>query len=131
MKVMKIVRGKESTDPPPPGIVEAIERLAEEAIKSGALVARGGLLPSAQGARIRLAGGQMDVKDGPFTEGREVIGGFSIYEVESMDKAVEMARSFLEVCKKHWPAWEGEVEIRPMFGFGVSSAKNGGTEREP
>jgi hypothetical protein len=126
MKFMIITKGKESNAVPPPALVAAVEQLAEEEEKSGALLARGGLLPSAEGARIRLAGGQLDVLDGPFTEGKEVIGGFSINEFESKEKAVEAALRFLRVAQEHWPGWEGECEVRPMFGFGVSAGTNGG-----
>jgi hypothetical protein len=122
MKFMQIVKGRESNvPPPPPSLGAAIEELAEEAMKSGALLARGGLLPSAEGASIRMSNGRVELKDGPFTEAREVIGGFAIYEVESKEKAVEMAMGFMKLCKEHWPEWEGEVEIRPMFGFGSSA----------
>lgn len=123
MKFMIITKGRESNagPPPSPSLGAAIEELAEEARKSGALLARGGLLPSAEAARIRMSSGQIELMDGPFAEAREVIGGFAIYELESKEKAVEMAMGFMQLCKEHWPAWEGEVEIRPMFGFGSSA----------
>ena len=120
MKFMVITKGKESNAVPPPALIEAIEQLAEEGMKSGELVARGGLMPSAQGTRVRLSGGQLDVKDGPFTEAKEIIGGFSINEFESKEKAVEAALRYMKVAQEHWPGWEGECEIRPMYGFGVS-----------
>src|SRR5262245_12788090 len=113
MKFMIITKSGESNalPPPPPALLAAIEEMAEEGVKSGALVARGGLLPSAEGARIRLSGGRLDVTDGPFTEGKEVIGGFSVHEAESKEKAVEMAMGFMKVCQELWPGWEGECEI--------------------
>ena len=115
MRFMKINKGSESAGAPPPALLAAWGQLIEQAMKTGELVQNGGLLPSAQGARIRLSGGQLDVVDGPFAESKEIIGGFAIYEVESKEKAVELAMQSMKLIKEHWPGWEGECEIRPMF----------------
>lgn len=118
MKFLTMIKSKEPSAPPPPALMEAIGKLGFEATQSGELVLTGGLLPSAMGARIRLSGGQLVVKDGPFTEAKEVVGGFAIYEVESREKAVEASMRFMKLHQQHWPGWEGECEIRPMFGPG-------------
>ena len=80
---MVMVKSPENFGPPPQGLREGIAQLGEEAIKAGVLVQPGGLLPSKRGARVRLAGGKISVTDGPFTEAKELIGGFAIYDVKS------------------------------------------------
>jgi hypothetical protein len=95
--------------------MDAIARLGEEAAKAGVLVEMGGLLPSAMGARVRLAGGKLSVTDGPFTEAKEVIGGYAVYAVKSREEAVKWTMRFMELHKEHWKGWEGESEIRQIF----------------
>ena len=80
------------------------------------MVGNGGLAPTALGARVRLSGGHMTVIDGPFTEAKEVIGGYAQFELKSKEEAVQSAVEFMELHKKHWPGWEGETEVRQMFG---------------
>ena len=111
-RFMTIVRGSEQHAPPPPALFEAIEGLMKEAGKR--LVGVGGLLESAKGARARLAKGRMTMTDGPFTEAKEVIGGFAIYDVASLDEAKEWTRRFVQVHIDHFPGWDCEVEIREM-----------------
>ena len=79
----------------------------------------GGLLPSKDGVRVRLANGKIVVTDGPFTESKEVIGGWAILETASRDEAVRIATEFMELHRKHWPEFDGESEVRPMFDPGV------------
>ena len=68
-----------------------------------------------QGARARIAKGKLTITDGPFTEAKEVIGGFTTYDVASKEEAMVWVRRFMELHLKHWPEWEGELELRPMF----------------
>ena len=86
MRFMMIVHGPEDfgkAGPPPQALMDAIGKLGEEAFKSGKMVSMGGLFPSAKGARIRQTGGKLVTTDGPFTEAKEVVGGFSIMELAS------------------------------------------------
>jgi hypothetical protein len=115
MKFMVIVRGPETFGPPPKALMDAIGQLGAEATKAGAMVSTGGLLPSAMGARVRLAKGKVTATDGPFTETKEVLGGFAVYDVKSKHEALEWTKRFMELHKEHWPGWEGESEIRQMF----------------
>ena len=118
MRYMFIVSGSENlaeSGPPPAALFEVIEKHVEEAAKSGKLVSFGGLKPTASGARMRLVNGEIVTTDGPFTESKEVIGGFSIYNVASREEALEQAHNFMELHRVHWPAWQGQVEIRPMY----------------
>ena len=116
MKFMMIVKHPEKQGPPPKALMDAIAKLAEEASKGGAMLGSGGLAPTALGARVRLSGGQINVIDGPFTEAKEVVGGYAQFELKSKEEAVKSAVNFMELHKKHWPGWEGETEVRQMFG---------------
>jgi hypothetical protein len=118
MKFMTMVKAAETSAPPPQSLMEAIDRLGQEAAKAGVIVQMGGLYPSAAGARMRLSNGKIVVTDGPFTEAKEVIGGFAVYDVPSKQEALEWTRRFLQLHDEHWKGWEGEVEIRQLFVAG-------------
>ena len=116
MRFMMIVKHVEKQGPPPKQLMDAIAKLAEEETKAGTMLGSGGLGPTAQGARVRLAGGRVTVTDGPFAETNEVIGGYAQFELKSKEEAIESAVRFMELHKKYWPGWEGETEVRQMFG---------------
>jgi hypothetical protein len=117
MRFMMIVKHAEKqSGPPPKPLMDAIAKLAEEESKAGAMLGSGGLAPTAQGARVRLSGGKVTVTDGPFTEAKEIIGGYAQFELNSKEEAVQAAVRFMELHKKYWPGWEGETEVRQMFG---------------
>jgi hypothetical protein len=116
MRFMMIVKHPENQGPPPKSLMDAIANLAEGASKSGTMLGGGGLAPTALGARVRVSGGQVTVTDGPFTEAKEVVGGYAQFELKSKEEAVESAVQFMELHKKHWPGWEGETEVRQMLG---------------
>lgn len=116
MKFMMIVKHAEKQGPPPKSLMDAIAKLGEEAAKAGTMLGSGGLGPTGLGARVRLSGGQVTVTDGPFTEAKEVVGGYAQFELKSKEEAVKSAVAFMELHKKHWPGWEGETEVRQMFG---------------
>ena len=116
MKFMMIVKHAENQGPPPKSLMDAIAKLAEEDTKAGAMLGSGGLTGTGQGARVRLSGGKVTVTDGPFTEAKEVIGGYAQFELKSKEEAVEGAVRFMELHKQHWPGWEGETEVRQMYG---------------
>ena len=118
MRFMMLVKSAENSGPPPQALMDAIGKLGEEAFKSGKMVSMGGLFHSANGARIRQTGGKLVTTDGPFTEAKEVVGGFSIMELSSKEEAIQEARKFMELHQKHWPKWEGECEIRQMYEEG-------------
>ena len=116
MKFMMLVKHGENSGPPPKELMDAIEILSEEAVKNGTMLGNGGLAPTAQSTRVRLAGGKVSVIDGPFTEAKEVIGGYAQFEFKSKQEAIEGAVRFMELHRKHWPGWEGETEVRQIFG---------------
>jgi hypothetical protein len=120
MRYMMMVKMDESmpAGPPPPSLFAAIGELGEQARKYGTLLEEGGLLPSAAGALVRLSGGQVSVIDGPFTEAKELIGGFAVYQVRTKDDAIEAARRFMELHAEHWPGVEAVCEVRQMMDGG-------------
>lgn len=125
MRFMTIVKSAESAVPPPQALIDAIGKLGQEAAGKGVMVEMGGLLPTAMGARIRLAGDTLTVTDGPFSEAKEVVGGYAVYTVKSKAEALDWAKRFLELHRQHWKGWEGEVELRQLFdppGGGAASA---------
>jgi hypothetical protein len=118
MRFMTLVKSAETwrASPPPKELIEAIGKLGETATKAGVMVDMGGLAPSAAGARVTLSGGgKVAVNDGPFTEAKEVVGGYAIFNVESKQEAIEWSIRFMELHKQHWKGWEGEVEIRQLM----------------
>ena len=121
MKFLTFIRHPESyrESPPPPALMEAMGFFIEKSTKEGILVDTGGLLPSKDGARIRLADGIITVTDGPFSESKEVIGGWAILNADTKADAIRMATEFMELHRKYWPGFEGESEIRPMFDPGM------------
>jgi len=120
MKYLSFVRHSERFGdfPPPPGFMEAMGKFMEKSFKDGTLVDTGGLLPSKQGFRIRLAGGKLTLTDGPFSESKEIIGGWAILKANSREEIVRIATEFMELHRKHWPEIELESEVRPMFDPG-------------
>ncbi|HEV3341821.1 MAG TPA: YciI family protein [Pirellulales bacterium] len=116
MRFMMLVKSAENSGPPPKELMDAIAKLGEEAVKSGTMLQTGGLAPTAMSTRVRLSRGEIGTIDGPFAESKEVIGGFAIFELKSKEAAVESALHFMELHKQHWPGWEGETEIRQIFG---------------
>jgi hypothetical protein len=116
MRFMMIVKHAERQGPPPQALMDAIAKAAENESKAGTMLGSGGLKATAQGARVRLAGGKVTVIDGPFTEAKEVIGGYAQFELKSKEEAVESAVAFMELHRQHWPGWEGETEVRQMYG---------------
>jgi hypothetical protein len=121
MRYLTFIRHSEShrQSPPPAALMEAMGRFVEKSHKDGTLVDTGGLLPSKDGARVRLERGKITVTDGPFTEAKEVIGGWAILQADSREEAIRIATEFMELHRTYWPEFEGESEVRPMFDPGM------------
>ncbi len=115
MRYMMIVKHSEKQGPPPKELMDAVMKLGEEETKAGKMIGNGGLLPTAQGSTVRMTGGKITVTDGPFTEAKEIIGGYAQFEMKSKQEAIDAAVRFMELHKKYWPGWEGVTEVRPMF----------------
>jgi hypothetical protein len=98
------------TEPPPPEVFERMGTFVEEATKAGVIVATGGIAPTAEGSVITLKDGAFTVLDGPFTEAKELVGGWALMECRDLSEAVEWSKRFLSVLG------EGEVRVRPVSG---------------
>jgi hypothetical protein len=98
----------------PPGFFEKMDAFVSESFASGVLKSTGGLLNTKDAARINLREGRLKVTDGPFTEAKELIGGYAIVEVDDRQQALDLATRFMELHRQHWPGFSGESEIRPM-----------------
>ena len=116
MKCLMLIKHSENhrSQPIPSGLLEAMGSFVEEGFKSGVLKDTAGLKSSAEGLRIRQSGGKLHVTDGPFTETKELVGGYALVEVKSREEALEVARQFMEIHLVHWPTFEGECEVRPL-----------------
>ena len=114
MRVMVIVKGttaSESGALPDEAILTEMGRFNEELATSGVLLAGEGLQPSSRGVRVRYSGSERTVIDGPFTEAKELVAGFWLWQVRSLDEAIAWARR----CPNPMPGSEGEIEIRPVM----------------
>jgi hypothetical protein len=116
MKFMMLVKHAENQGPPPKELMDAIAILAEEAVSNHTMLGSGGLAPLEQSTRVRVSNGKLTVIDGPFTEAKEVVGGYAQFELKSKQEAIDGAVRFMELHCKHWPGWEGETEVRQIFG---------------
>jgi len=112
MKFLSIYKHAERNTPPSPEEMCAMGKLVEQGFKEGWLLATEGCMPSALGARVRRDGSKISVIDGPFTESKEIVGGFAILKAESKAEAIRMAKDFLNFVG------EGECEIRQIFEQG-------------
>lgn len=101
--------GMEAGTPPTQDEMNRMGAFIDEMARTGALIATDGLLPTSLGAKVRQSDGDVTVTDGPFTEAKEIIGGFAIMEFPSLADAIAMTKRFLVV------AGDGETEIRQMY----------------
>jgi hypothetical protein len=117
MKYFTFIRHSESyrQSGPPAALMEAMGKFVQKSLQDGTLLDTGGLLPTKDGTRVRLTRGKIALTDGPFTESKEVIGGYAILNVASKTEALRIATEFMELHRKYWPEFEGESEVRPMF----------------
>ena len=116
MKFLMLIKHPESyrKDEIPQALMDAMGVFVGEKVKSGAIIDTAGLQPTARAFRVRLTGGALRVTDGPFVETKEVVGGYALAELSSRDEALKLAREFMDLHRIHWPAFEGECEVRPL-----------------
>ena len=120
MRFLSIYKHAETGVPPTTEEMAAMGKLIEEMTNAGTLISTEGCLPTSKGARVRRSGGKLTVTDGPFTESKEVIGGFAVLEAKSREEAIELTKRFLEV------AGDGECELRQ-----IATAEDFGAEFTP
>lgn len=114
MRFLGTIKMAEDAGAPPPALMEAMGPFIQEAIVAGVIAETGGLAPTAEGVYFRLDKGEVRVTDGPFSESKEVVGGYVIYDVASREVAVDWSRRFVELHQKHWPELTCECELRQM-----------------
>jgi hypothetical protein len=116
MKYLMMIKHSESSrnEAIPQALNDAMGQFVGESMKKGILKDTAGLRPTSEGFRIRSSKNKLSVTDGPFTEGKEVIGGYALIEVPSRDEAMKVARDFMELHRVHWPTFECECEVRPL-----------------
>src|SRR5947209_12174127 len=114
MRFLSIVKSAENQGPAPQPLQDAMAKLTRDSLRDGSLVQSVGLGASSTGVRVRSAAGKLTVIDGPFTEAKEVVGGYAVLEFESREEAIEAAVAFVRLHNEHWPSWEGECEVRPI-----------------
>jgi hypothetical protein len=108
MRFLSIYKSPETGLPPTQEEMARMGKLVEDGMKAGYLLGVEGCMPSAAGARVRRSNGKLTVTDGPFTESKEVIGGFALLEASSKEEAVELVKQFLRA------AGDGECELRQI-----------------
>jgi hypothetical protein len=107
--LLKADASSEAGEMPSADLIQRMGAFMEEVATAGVLVATDGLHPSSKGKRVSLSNGKITVTDGPFTESKEVVASYALFQVASMDEAVDWTRRFLEVLG------EGQCELRPIF----------------
>lgn len=114
MRVMVMVKATKSSEAgvmPSEKLLADMGKFNEELVKAGIMLAGDGLHPSSKGKRVRFSSGKKTIIDGPFAETKELIAGYWIWQVKSMDEALEWVRR----CPDPMPGEESEIEIRPCF----------------
>lgn len=112
MRIMGLLKADEDSEagaPPTPELIERMGTFIEEVTKAGVLLATDGLHPSSKGARVSLVDGKVTVTDGPFTESKELIASYALFQVDTMEEAIDWTTRFLKVVG------QGECELRPIF----------------
>lgn len=113
MRVIVMIRANKDTEAgvmPSEALITEMMKYNEDLVKAGVMLAGEGLHPSSKGARVKSSKGKLTVTDGPFTETKELIAGFWIWQVKSMEEAIEWAKRMPNPDNQ-----DGEVEIRPVF----------------
>jgi len=122
MVMVKATKNSEAGAMPSEKLLADMGKFNEELVKAGVMLAGEGLHPSSKGKRVRFSSGKKNVIDGPFAEAKELVAGFWIWQVRSMEEAVEWVRR----CPDPMPGEESEIEIRPIF-----EAEDFGSELTP
>ena len=122
MRFLSMVRITENSGMvPSERLITDMGKLIEEMTRAGTLVGTAGLRPTSEGVRARISRGKLSTTDGPFTETKEVIGGYAILEARSKEEAVELAKRFLLI---HGEEWDIECEVRQLDAPDCEAARN-------
>jgi hypothetical protein len=105
----------EDVGAPPAALVEAMGASMRDAFASGWMLDAGGLGPTSAATEVSLRGGTVLAVDGPFTEAKEVVGGYAIIDVRSHEEAVGHAHQLITIHRENWPGWEGTAHVRRIW----------------
>lgn len=118
MKYMMFIKHTEDYrgKTPPAGLLAAMDEFVGGYAKSGKLIDGNGLKATHRGKRVQLRDGKLNVIDGPFTESKEIIGGYALMDIDSDEEALDIAKQFMELHRVYWPESNGriECELRPI-----------------
>ena len=117
MKFLMFVKHTNSPGQPPTGLMDAMGKFVGESFSKGILKDTGGLFPPAKSTYIQSKGGKVTVKDGPFTESKEIVGGYALVETKTREEALALAKEFMELHRIHWPEFECVSEVRQVEEF--------------
>lgn len=118
MKYLMLIKHSENIrkEKVPQALMDAMGEFVDRGFKSGVLKDTAGLKGTAEGFRVRSSKNKLTVSDGPFTEAKEMVGGYAMVDVASREEAMKVARDFMELHRVHWPEFDGECEVRPLDG---------------
>lgn len=116
MRYMVFVNMAEDVGNPPQELVDVMGAEMDRMFGAGAMLDAGGLFGLKDSTEVRLTGGEVTVTDGPYSEAKEVVGGYAIIEARSHEEAVAGARRVIQIHKDYWPGWEGSVLVRQIGG---------------
>jgi hypothetical protein len=114
MRYLSFIRHAENQGPPPQALMDAMDKYVAETLQNGTVVTTGGLAPSSAAIRVRVRGGRITVTDGPFSESKEVVGGYAVIAASTREEAIRSTKEFMQLHADHWPEWEGECELREL-----------------
>lgn len=117
-KYLMFIKHAEQTNPGPipAALNQAMGEFVEKGFKSGQLKDTAGLRPTREGFSVRSRAGKLQFTDGPFTEAKEIVGGYALVETETPEQARQVAHDFMEIHRVHWPEFECECEVRQLDG---------------
>ncbi|MGI9823687.1 YciI family protein [Agromyces sp. Marseille-Q5079] len=117
MRYLCMMKSTDENGETPPAMYAAMAEYDRWGREAGVLIDSQGLLPSSAGAIVSLADGRIKAVDGPFTEAKELVGGYAIVEVRTHEEALELARRLMQIHVDHWPGFVGSVEIRQIAEY--------------
>jgi hypothetical protein len=101
----------------PQALMDAMGTFVTDAMKRGVMLDTAGLRPTAEASDVRIRKGKLSVIDGPFTEAKEIVGGYAMLDVKSREEALALAKEFMELHRVHWPEFEGACEVRQLEDY--------------
>jgi hypothetical protein len=114
MRYLSFIRCAEDQGAPPQALMDAMDQYVAQTLENGTVVSTGGLAPSTAGIRVRVKAGRISVTDGPFSESKEVVGGYAVIAANTREEAIRSTKAFMQLHADHWPEWEGECELREL-----------------